>query len=214
MNHYTYMIVLKQPSDQRKYYIGARSCKVKPDDDVGYFSSCEPLKEWIKQNGASHVEKMILAPWPSREDALEHEKLLHQWFDVDKNSTYWNRAKQTSSKFFYDFTGVNRGPLSESHKVSISKTKTGVKNCGHKPETILKQKGVEYHCPKTFKTVRVKVHLGEKPLDGWVKGRFLKRKRSWITNGLDSKLMYVDSHLPKGWCFGRSANRNEKGQFK
>ena len=213
-SHYTYMLVLNKPTDERRFYIGARSCKTKPEQDSKYYGSSVSLKKWIKEHGTDNIEKVILAPWRTREETLEHEKLLHQWFNVDKNPEYWNKARQTSSKFFYDFSGMKRGNLSDEHKQSISKTKTGVKNGNHKPETIVKQMGVEYYCPETLVTKRFKVHLGEHPPEGWKKGRVIMNKRCWITDGVSSVLTYELQPIPVGWTKGRSSRRNEKGQFK
>jgi hypothetical protein len=105
MNHYTYMLAVKNPTDARRFYIGVRTCKSVPEDDVGYLGSCKPLKAWLLDNGRDCAEKIILARWPSRQEALEHEILLHDCFDVGRNEEFWNRAKQVAKGF--DTTGVS-----------------------------------------------------------------------------------------------------------
>jgi hypothetical protein len=104
MHHYTYKIIANNPTDTRRYYIGVRSCKCWPTEDVNYFGSCRKFKRWQKAQGTGGLEKKILAIWPSRELALEHEIRLHDMFDVAVDPEYWNRSKQTSTGF--DTTGV------------------------------------------------------------------------------------------------------------
>lgn len=213
MSHYTYMLKVKEPTDARSLYIGVRTCKTQPELDSAYLGSCKPLKEWIKLNGADKVEKIILSRWPTREDALSHEILLHNCFDVGRNDEFWNQARQTSERFHFDFTGAVRGGLSEQHKDSISKTKAGVSWGKHKPETIVKQSGSEYHCPDTGNTIRFKTHLGETPPQGWVKGRKLLKPRFWMTDGVQNKPVHDASEVPSNWHRGRTIQQSEKGQF-
>lgn len=213
MNHYTYMLTVKNPVDTRRFYVGVRSCKVEPEQDVKYLGSCRPMKAWMKTQPAGCVEKMVLSRWESRADALAHEILLHDCFDVGANPEFWNQARQTSIGFHFDFTGMVRGKLSEQHRTAISKTKAGVSWGSHAPETTVKQKGTEYHCPNTNKTVRFKTHLGEAPPQGWVKGRALLKKRFWMTDGIQSKPVHNASDVPANWYRGRTTQRSEKGQF-
>jgi hypothetical protein len=132
--HYTYMITLKAPTDSRKFYIGVRSCKCAPNHD-NYFGSSRPLNKWLKQNGKVNVEKQVLAIWKSRVDAVNHEMLLQDCFDVVKNPEFWNRAKQTSTGF--DTTGLSSAPWNKGYP---SKYK-GVK----RPEMSERLKGEKNH---------------------------------------------------------------------
>jgi len=113
--HYTYMLEVKNPTDSRFRYIGVRSCNTKPEDDA-YFGSCKPLKKWQAEHGTEGVIKTVLAVWKSRKDALSHEILLHDCFDIGKNPEFWNQVKQTSTGF--DCTGV---PKSEEHAKKIAR---------------------------------------------------------------------------------------------
>jgi len=127
MYHYTYMIDVKNPTDSRFRYIGVRSCEVLPEEDV-YFGSCKPFKKWQAEYGTINLVKTILASWPSRADALNHEILLHDCFDVGKNPEFWNQAKQKATGF--DTSGVT---LSEEAKLKRSlKTKGRPKSAEHK----------------------------------------------------------------------------------
>lgn len=49
--HYVYKITNNSPTDERKYYIGVRSSKVKPELDINYNSSSKYLKQALKEIG-------------------------------------------------------------------------------------------------------------------------------------------------------------------
>lgn len=93
MYHYTYMIKAND-----KFYIGARSCDVLPEED-SYFSSCKTLLAWIKNNGVTGLVKEIISVFPTRALAIEHEIELHNFYDVAANKLFWNKAKQTAVGF-------------------------------------------------------------------------------------------------------------------
>jgi len=76
-----------------KYYIGVRSCKVNPEEDK-YLSSSKV----IKRNKIA-VDKHILATWETRQEAVSHEILLHDCFDVAVNPEFFNQATQTAVGF-------------------------------------------------------------------------------------------------------------------
>jgi hypothetical protein len=136
MYHYTYMLEVKNPTDSRFRYIGVRSCDVPPEEDV-YFGSCRPFKKWQSEHGTNYIEKIILARWGSRKDALSHEILLHDCFDVGRNPEFWNQAKQKVIGF--DTTGV---PLSQEAKLKKSlKTKGRPKSPEHREKIRAALKG-------------------------------------------------------------------------
>ena len=93
MHHYTYFLTTKEPFNGMKYYIGVRSCKVNPEEDK-YLSSSKV----IKRNKIA-VDKHILATWNTRQEAISHEILLHDCFDIAVNPKFFNQAKQTSVGF-------------------------------------------------------------------------------------------------------------------
>lgn len=93
MNHYTYFLTAKEPFNGMKYYIGVRSCKVNPEEDK-YLSSSKV----IKRNKIA-VDKHILATWDTRQEAVSHEILLHDCFDVAVNPEFFNQATQTAVGF-------------------------------------------------------------------------------------------------------------------
>jgi hypothetical protein len=85
-----------------KHYYGSRSCKSHPHDDLGikYFSSSHD-KDFIKdqKEHPEHYRYKIVRIYETRKDALELEIKLHETFDVGINESFYNRSKQTSSKF-------------------------------------------------------------------------------------------------------------------
>ena len=92
------MLEVLEPTDSRKYYVGARSCEGDPKKD-NYYSSSKYVKQWIKENGKDKVKKTILAIWPTRELAFEHEMRIHDHYEVHLNEEFFNRSKQLVSGF-------------------------------------------------------------------------------------------------------------------
>lgn len=96
MYHYVYLLICKQPIDDRLYYIGVRTSLLPPEKD-NYFSSSKIIKKMIKNNIV--FEKLILREFNNREDALDYEVKLHIKFNVKENKKYFNLVNQTSKKF-------------------------------------------------------------------------------------------------------------------
>jgi hypothetical protein len=94
--HYVYKLTINNPFDERKFYIGCRSCKCNPRDDV-YFSSSKEIKKLIEDNFIFHKE--ILNIFDTREEAISYEILLHEKFDVSNNNSFFNKSNQTSTGF-------------------------------------------------------------------------------------------------------------------
>lgn len=92
MYHYTYLL---QHKTQDKRYIGCRSCRCLPVEDISYWGSSKHLPSNISEE---HV-KIILKQFPTRKEAIAHEIYLHDINDVGSNPSYYNKAKQTSTGF-------------------------------------------------------------------------------------------------------------------
>lgn len=140
MNHYTYLITYQNGMK----YMGVRSCKCLPEEDVKYFGSSKhtPDKSQIKS-------KQILAVFPSRKEAIEAEIHYHKQHDIAVNPKYYNKAKQTAKSF--DTLGVKfiRRPehtdkirqallgrkRSLEERLAISKGKQGKSHKPHSAET-------------------------------------------------------------------------------
>ena len=99
--HYVYLLINTKQYDEKKYYIGCRSCSCEPINDM-YYSSSKIIKKIIKEYG-NFFEKTILKEFKTRKEAILYEVLLHNKFYVDSNEEFYNIVKQTSSKF--DTTG-------------------------------------------------------------------------------------------------------------
>lgn len=87
--HYTYYSY----EEWGRGYIGSRSCDCLPEEDVNYFGSF--ADETFKP-----TQKIILKDdYETRKEADADEIILHNYFEVDINPHFANRARQTSTKF-------------------------------------------------------------------------------------------------------------------
>jgi hypothetical protein len=142
-------------------YIGKRECKCLPKEDVKYFGS-------FTDKTFKPTQKIILETFDSVEEALEAECVLHNFYEVDKNPHFVNKARQTSKKFYYitpteNMLGENnpakrpevreklsasaknriiteetRKRMSDAHKGRVSPK--GMLNKKHSEETLLKMR--------------------------------------------------------------------------
>lgn len=107
MYHYTYLI-WHRPS--RMKYIGVRSSILIPSKDTNYWGSSKHLPVDV----ATTHKKRVLKIFSTRKEALDHEIALHNKYDVAVNPNFYNKAKQTSTKF--DTSGTQ---IPEEHKNKI-----------------------------------------------------------------------------------------------
>lgn len=133
-----------------------------------YFGSCKPFKKWQKEHGTDALVKQILAIWPSREEALSHEILLHDIFDVARNPEFWNQAKQTAPLF--DTTGTKQSD--ELRLQKSLKTKGRPKSEEHKAKIGAALKGK----PKSEEAKR-KLSLAKKGVPSPMKGKSMGKGR-------------------------------------
>lgn len=96
MYHYTYEIT-NVLNDMK--YIGCRSSNLSPDKDALYLGSSKYLKNDINYYGLDNFKKEILGIFPSREEALTDEIRLHNLYEVAVNPKFYNKSKQTSTRF-------------------------------------------------------------------------------------------------------------------
>ena len=79
-------------------YFGSRSCECLPEEDIKYFGS-------YRDKTFKPTQKVILkSDYATREEAYADEIILHNFYKVDENPHFANRAKQTSTKFYYTLT--------------------------------------------------------------------------------------------------------------
>lgn len=79
-------------------YIGKRECSCLPVEDVKYFGS-------FRDKTFNPTEKLILETFDTLQEVLEAEIVLHDFYEVDKNPHFANRAKATSTGFYYSMSG-------------------------------------------------------------------------------------------------------------
>jgi hypothetical protein len=89
-----YFYVYYSYEEYGRGYIGKRECKCLPEEDIKYFGS-------FTDKTFKPTQKIILKTFGSVEDALEVESILHDFYEIDKNPHFANRARQTSKKFYY-----------------------------------------------------------------------------------------------------------------
>ena len=99
MYHYTYRITNKV---EPKHYYGARTFIIHPSQDLGikYFSSSTD-KEFITDqiSNPENFKYKIIKIFETREEALALEIKFHTKFNVGMNESFYNKAKQTSTRF-------------------------------------------------------------------------------------------------------------------
>lgn len=106
MYHYTYIITYTD----NKQYIGVRTSKCLPEDDISYIGSSKHTPNELFKS------KQILNVFKTRKEAVENEIKLHNQYSVSTSQNFYNKAKQTSTRF--DTTGIK---LSDEHKELLSK---------------------------------------------------------------------------------------------
>lgn len=79
-------------------YIGKRSCKCLPKDDVRYFGS-------FKDSSFKPDQKIILQVFETEKEALEAEIYLHNFYEVDINTHFVNKARQRTLGFSFRAAG-------------------------------------------------------------------------------------------------------------
>lgn len=192
MYHYTYKITNMQNGIA---YIGTRSCKCLPKDDHAYMSSSSVVKAVLMKEGSHIFHKQILAIWPSRNDAILHEMLLHDYFDVGANPLYYNKSKQTSTKF--DTTGCT-WILSQETRLKQSKWQKG------KPKTYdvwnKGKSGLQNMSEEEKKTRSIKYAGKNNPMYGKSAAKDLNLK--WYNNGQMS-IFVPEGTQPEGYIKGR-----------
>lgn len=97
-------------------YIGVRSCACAPEDDSRYWSSSKYVRADILALGSDAFEKIIIAEYATREDAVAAEVVLHSDLGVDVSDDFYNRAKQKTHKFdTSSLTGERNHFFGKSH---------------------------------------------------------------------------------------------------
>ena len=197
-------------------YIGKRECECLPDEDINYLGSFHDKSFYPTQ-------KIILETFDSVEKALEAEIILHDFYEVDKNPHFANRAKQTSTKFYYiskmsDEEKERRSDLMKTsnpmsnleyrekarinlikslQRPEVRKRKSeSAKKVFNTPEERERRRlsAIKSHQNPETKRKHIEAKLGEKnPCYG----------KKWITNGKENKYINSIDNVPDGFWYGR-----------
>jgi len=211
--HYTYWL----EDSLGKSYIGCRTCLGSPYDDVNYMSSSADVKTAIFDGTV--FTKTILAIWETRKDALMHEVLLHEIFDVAQNPKFYNKAKQKTHKFMFDSTGRKH---SIGTKEKMSRAKQGEKNknfgkrgsestaFGHRhtdeqKDTMKNFKEKNGMFGKTHKPESISLMKENRPDISGVKNPFFGKKHTEESKRTGSKNhmfgIVASEHPGSKWCY-------------
>jgi hypothetical protein len=166
-------------------YIGSRTCRCLPEEDIKYFGS-------FKNKKFKPTQKIILkSDYVTREEAYVDEIILQQYYKVVENSHFANRAYQTSTGFSRKGTiPHNKGKrMSEDQRKKLSDLCKGRKQSEEAKEKISKKfKGrvlSEEHKRKIGESNRGK----EKTITD-------KRKQSDVQRGLSLKGRFCGDKNP------------------
>ena len=116
-----------------KGYVGSRTCKCLPEEDINYFGS-------FKDKTFKPTQKIILkSDYATREEAYADEITLQEYYKVVENPHFANRSYQTSTSF-----SVYGTTLSEEHKRKISEARKGKSYPKMEGKSYSKRKGKLY----------------------------------------------------------------------
>jgi hypothetical protein len=121
-------------------YIGSRTCKCLPEEDIKYFGS-------FKDKAFKPTQKIILkSDYATREEAYTDEIILQQYYKVVENPHFANRAYQTSTKFNYtpsfEEASVKGKLLYENGKGIFGRSKEQINEDAKRSGKITKELGV------------------------------------------------------------------------
>lgn len=201
-------------------YIGYRGCEY----EKGYTPETEPYWGTYSNKTFKPTEKIILFQNLTQEEALEIEIYLHNFYDIDRNDHFANKAKQTSTGFRSNNTGkirINNGikeknipkntkipegyflgglPKSKEQKQKQSEAKKGENNPNYGKIIInngIIEKRIPPDCdiPDGFSIGRLKETL--------LKCQKANNNKKWINNGIKELFILLDEEILEGFILGR-----------
>lgn len=194
MNHYVYYSY----EEWGRGYIGVRSCRCAPKEDINYMGS-------FYDKSFKPTEKIILQEFTTRESALEAEIHLHDFYKVDVNEHFANKAKQTSTGF------VSCGPRSEEFKSKISSALKGRKLSKTHIELVSKARSKKLKgkpLSEAHKKSLSKALKGRKISNHSFKGRLTKRSQKVTLLHIETNQIYEFSSISKAGEFTGIARSN------
>lgn len=170
-------------------YIGKRECKCLPEEDVKYFGT-------YRDKTFKPTQKIILEVFSSREEVMEAEIKLHNFYEVHKNLHFANKSKATSTGFYVCMEGENnpmtrmKGEKSPFYGKKLSKEHRDKLKQSHKNRVVSEEHKKNIGKSKIGnKNMLGKKHTGEtkKLMSEKAKGRVMseetKKKLSEIKKG-------------------------------
>lgn len=135
--YYTYRIT---NTEENKHYYGMRGTNAQPINDLGvtYFSSSSD-KEFIElqlSNPAIFKYKVIRA-YTDKEKAIALEVKLHSKLDVGLNKAFYNKAKQTSTKFSIEGNTEVIEKMKATRNAELWKCTTGAEKTKRRHTTMI-----------------------------------------------------------------------------
>lgn len=176
-NHYVYYSY----EEFGRGYIGCRTCEGSPEKD-SYMGSFHD-----KSFNPSH--KIILETFLTREEALQAEVNLHEFYQVDKNPHFANKSKQKTTGFYYSHKGIVR---TEEYKKKMSERLKGRE---------MKSEWIE----------KIKANL--KPAFGEDNHFYGKTHSEKSRNEISGSLKQYYSKNPHPWI-GRKHSEESKAKFR
>ena len=199
-------------------YIGKRECKCLPEEDVNYFGS-------FHDKTFQPTQKIILEIFESVEEALQAEIILHDFYEVDKNPHFANRAKQTSTKFY-----CNLGSSEEANKKRSEMMKTEYNPMSNPEYREKARKNLikslsNPEMRKLMSKIRKEVHNRPEVIENHrqaaikshknpeTKRKHIEAKtgknnpcygKKWITNGKENKYINSADEVPSEFWYGRT----------
>lgn len=174
----------------RKFYYGIRSTNEKIEKDINYMGSGRAIRKAIKKYGKENFLKEIIADYPTRKEASNHEKQIVtielindlMCYNLKTGGDNGFTRKMSIEEITYRKMCMPRGkdhhaygnPMSDDTRQRISQTLTG-KMCGENHWTFSnsypeagKKKISEFNTGKTYST-EYKQNMSEK-LSGLIVG--------------------------------------------
>ena len=163
-------------------YIGKRECYCLPEEDVKYFGS-------YRDKTFYPTQKIILETFDTLEDALEAECVLHDFYKIDKNPHFSNKAKQTSKKFYYINPSENMiGENNPAKRPEVrKKLSTSAKNRIPISEETRKKMSDSHMGRVSPKGMLGKKHT-EKQKQKMRENKVLKNNKTWIIKDPEGKI--------------------------
>jgi len=180
--------------DWGRGYIGCRpsGCECTPEED--------PYLGSFKDKTFNPTNKIVLGVYATPEECLEAEIKLHNFFEVDVNPHFANKAKQTSVGFSYDSTGIKRS------EKTIEKIKSGHSRplLGKKKFTDGKNDFFAEECPPGCKPGIGSKHRQNRskiPTISLQQGGLSVKNTAWWNNGKEQRRSM--NSPGEGWVEGR-----------